>query len=263
MMNRKLNKDFIAKFLKGGEYYKLMQEICADKELSVEVRTRSEIKIYYCKGLILTLTEKGPKILAGGYYRGLDKPIFNSLSPKTYLASAKKLVRQHSNKVEFTIQQNIATSNQSKEDKYFVVDMEWQFPQSDIPKERRLPKSRIDIVAIERSTNNIILFELKQGEGALDGKSGVEDHLKKSNELINSGKFRNHLHKDMRNIIEGKKALGLIDYDLPETFGDIKQMFIFAYDTDMAYTNYKQNYEPILEAEGVKTLYIDTRYRLL
>ena len=67
----------------------------------------------------------------------------------------------------------------------------------------------------------------------------------------------------MRNIIEGKKALGLIDYDLPDTFGDIKQMFIFAYDNDVAVETYKRNFEPMLEAEGVKTLYIDTRYRLL
>jgi hypothetical protein len=262
-MSRKLKEDFIVKFLKGGEYYKLMQEVRADKELSVEIRTKSEIKIYYCKGLILTLTEKGAKILSSGYFKGLEEPIFNPSSPKEYLSWAKRLVRQHSNKVEFTIQQNIATSNQSKEAKYFVVDMEWQFPQSEIKEENRLPKSRIDIVAIERSTNDIVLFELKQGDGALDGNSGVKDHLRKSNKLIQDPRFRNKLQEDVKSIIEDKKALGLIDYELPETFGNIKQMFIFAYDTDTAYETYKRNFASMLEAEGVKTLYIDTRYRLL
>lgn len=262
-MSRKLNEDFKNKFLKGGEYYKLMQVVRADKELSVEVRTKSEIKVYYCKGLILTLTEKGPIILSSGYYRGIEQPFFNPASPEAYIKLAKKLVRQHSNKVEFTIQQNIATSNQSKDAKYFVVDMEWQLPQSKIDKKDRLPKSRIDIVAIERTTNDIVLFELKQGEGALDGDSGVEDHLRKSKKLIQDPRFRNQLQEDVRNIIEDKKALGLIDYDLPATFGDIKQMFIFAYDNDVAVETYKRNFEPMLEAEGVKTLYIDTRYRLL
>lgn len=258
-MNRKLDKDFIAHFKNGGKYHKLFSAVKTDPELTLEIRINSEIKVYYNKGLILTLARKGEKLLSDGYCRDSAKPELDLNAPETYLDAAKKLIRNHSRKVEFTIQQKIAAANQLPDCEYFVVDMEWQYPQGDIPEAERLYKSRIDIVAVERSTNDIVLFELKQGTGALSGDSGVDGHYNKSYSLIAHSDFCRHLEQDVRNILCDKVELGLIDFEIPERFGIVKQMFIFAYDKDAARDNYERNFACGLEKSGVSSIYIDTR----
>lgn len=261
-MQRKLTPDFIKDFKPGGKYDSIIPAVKADSDLSLEIRTKSEVKIYYNKGLILTINNKGVIILSDGYFRNQERPTFDLKSPQRYFAKAKELIRAHSRKTEFTIQQNIAMSNQSSDSSYFVVDMEWQYPQYDIPSDDRLAKSRIDIIAIEKETNDIILFELKQGTDALNGASGVEDHLRKTSCLISNSKLCSHLREDVRNIIEAKNALGLTDYPLPDDFGNIRQMFIFAYNDDRALAEYRRRFVPILENAGVETKYIDTRFKL-
>ena len=258
-MHRKLDRDFIAHFKKGGKYDMLLSAIKEDPELSVEIRINSEIKVYYTKGLVLTLSKKGETLLSDGYCRDIVKPVLDLNAPEEYLDMAKGLIRKHSRKVEFTIQQKIAASNQSSDNEYFVVDMEWQYPQSDIPEEDRLNKSRIDIVAIERSTNDIVLFELKQGTGSLFGGSGVDGHYLKSALLMQNRDFCLHLEQDVRNILSDKVELGLIDYSVPNKFGRIKQMFIFAYERASAREVYEKDFADALEKLGVSTIYIDTR----
>lgn len=259
-MNRKLDKDFIVHFKEGGKYHKLLSAVKADHELTLEIRINSEIKVYYNKGLVLTLSRKGEKPLSDGYCRDSVKPKLDLNSPETYLDAAKRLIISHSRKIEFTIQQKIAAANQLSDSEYFVVDMEWQYPQGDIPEAERLYKSRIDIVAVERSTNDIVLFELKQGTGALSGDSGVDGHYYKSTLLMGNNDFCRHLEQDVRNILNDKVELGLIDYEIPERFGIVKQMFIYAYDKDAARERYERNFAFELEKLGVSSIYIDTRF---
>ena len=52
---------------------------------------------------------------------------------RKYFKSAKWLVYKYKMGAEFAIQQNIALGNQSLDNRYLVVDMEWQFAQSKIP----------------------------------------------------------------------------------------------------------------------------------
>lgn len=69
--------------------------------------------------------------------------------------------------------------------------MEWQLPQADIKKEERISRTRIDLVVVDtqkndKGENDIYLGELKVGMDAIGGKSGIIDHIEKTNKLINS-----------------------------------------------------------------------------
>jgi hypothetical protein len=256
-MARKLSSQLI-KELKDGEYKHLLSAIKEDPELLLEVRTGGEAKVYYSKGLILTLSAKKVERLSPNYIKdGRPVPELDLKNPKKYLSEAKELVRAHSKKLEFSIQQNIAISNQDEDSEFFIVDMEYQFPQNDIPKEERLnDKTRIDLVGIERNTGDIVLFELKQGLSALSGKSGAEDHFTKTNTHIKDTKFCKALKEDIASIIEDKKELGLIGMNVPDPSGEIKMRYIFAYNNDSDRQCYEERY-------GLyPTLYIGTRYKL-
>jgi hypothetical protein len=256
-MARKLTPELI-KELKEGKFKKLLSEIKNDPELSLEIRTGGEAKVYYSKGLILTLSTKKVERLSSMYIKdGRPVPELDLKNPKKYLSEAKELVRTHSKKLEFSIQQNIAMSNQSADSEFFIVDMEYQFPQKEIPKEKRLnEKTRIDLVGIERNTGDIVLFELKQGLSALSGKSGAEDHFTRTDAHIKYPEFRKALNEDVTSIIEDKKELGLIGMNVPELSGKIKMLYIFAYNND----GDREYYEKKLGSH--QTLYIDTRYKL-
>lgn len=258
-MARTLTPELIGK-LKEGKYTKILREIIQDPELSLEVRTGGEAKVYYNKGCVLTLSAKKIKGLDPKYIKdGRQVPVLDLKNPKKYLSEAKELVRAHSKKLEFSIQQNIAKSNQNLDSEYFVVDMEYQFPQHNIPKEQRLgERTRIDLVGIKRKTGDIILFELKQGLSALSGKSGAGDHFDKMTKHIKNGDFCKVLREDVSAIIKDKKELGIIPANAPEPKldGNITIMYIFAYNSDRERVEYEKKYG------SYETIYIDTRYKL-
>lgn len=261
-MARKLNNNLKRELL-FGKYSRILEYVKRDPELTIEVRMNSEAKIYYKKCLILTISSNHePKKLAEGYYKKtiLPKPTLDLNNPDKYFKESKQLVLIKGKYGEFTIQQSIADSNKTKNNKYFIVDMEYAIPQGKIKKEDRLPYSRIDLVGIDNENNNIILFELKYGSGALAGDSGVRDHYEKMNKLLENDYFHNTIKQDVKNIIQDKIDLGLIDYSLPKSLNDIKMMFIYAYNSDEELKEYKELYSK--EIENVETIYIDTRYIL-
>jgi hypothetical protein len=106
------------------------------------------------------------------------------------LKQAKKLVYNHKIGLEFSVQQNIALGNRSFNNRFLVVDMEWEFSQAGIKKTERVGRTRIDLIIVdtqvnEFGTNDIYLTELKVGTGAVGGKSGIIDHYGHENEVSN------------------------------------------------------------------------------
>ena len=234
-MARQLSQNLIAKLSKGGEWHKLMKDIAADKDLTSEIRA-GRLTVYFQKGRLLEIREKKIDTLDSGYYTGCVKfflekiqngffpsssispepVVFDPNNAKPYLKWAKTAIGTFNfihNKREFIIQQRILKENSSKDSNYLALDLEYQFEQGNIPKDQRIDKSRIDIVAIEKETNDIVLFELKQGSGAVDGKSGIEDHIRKTNIHIANTTFCENLRNDLSQIISQKIALGLLDCD--------------------------------------------------
>ena len=231
---RAITDEHLQAYLKGGCLQRLFNVIKEDPELSFEIRVKNEVMIYYHKDRILTISYcKGkPSIdtLSEKYYKNDTPPsvsfedgdLIQTLRDKSqlrqYFREAKRLVGSYKAGLEFEVQQNIALGNRSFSNRFVVVDMEWQLPQSDIKKEERISKTRFDLVVVdmkrnERGENDVYLGELKVGMGATGGKSGIVAHIKKTNEFMKSPKACDVLRADVERIIRQKAALGLLEGD--------------------------------------------------
>lgn len=231
---RTITDEHLQAYQEGGCLQKLFDVIKEDPELSFEIRMNNKVMIYYHKDRILTISYcKGkPSIdtLSEKYYKNATPPsvsfedgdLIQTLRDKRqlrlYFREAKRLVGSYKAGLEFEVQQNIALGNRSFSNRFVVVDMEWQLPQSDIKKEERISRTRIDLVVVdmkrnERGENDIYLSELKVGMDATGDKSGIIDHIEKTNKLIRSPKACAVLRKDVESIIRQKGALGLFEGD--------------------------------------------------
>jgi len=231
---RTITDEHLQAYQEGGCLQKLFDVIKEDPELSFEIRMNNKVMIYYHKDRILTISYcKGKPsidILSEKYYKNATPPsvsfedgdLIQTLRDKSqlrqYFRKAKRLVSSYKEGLEFEVQQNIALGNRSFSNRFVVVDMEWQLPQSDIKKEERIGRTRIDLVVVdmkrnERGENDIYLGELKVGMGATGGKSGIDAHIEKTNKLICSPKACAVLRADVERIIRQKAALGLLEGD--------------------------------------------------
>ena len=68
-------------------------------------------------------------------------------------------------------------------------------------------------IKIHRGLDQIYLGELKVGMDAIGGKSGIKDHIEKTNKLMKSPKACAVLRKDVESIIRQKAVLGLFEGD--------------------------------------------------
>lgn len=231
---RTITDEHLQAYQEGGCLQKLFDVIKEDPELSFEIRMNNKVMIYYHKDRILTISYcKGkPSIdtLSEKYYKNATPPsisfedgdLIQTLRDKSrlrqYFREAKRLVGSYKAGLEFEVQQNIALGNRSFSNRFVVVDMEWQLPQSNIKKEERISRTRIDLVVVdmkrnERGENDIYLGELKVGMDATDGKSGIDAHIEKTNKLICCPKACAVLRADVERIIRQKAALGLLEGD--------------------------------------------------
>ena len=231
---RTITDEHLQAYQEGGCLQKLFDVIKDDPALSFEIRMNNKVMIYYHKDRILTISYcKGkPSIdtLSEKYYKNDTPPpvsfedgdLIQTLRDKSqlrqYFREAKRLVGSYKVGEEFEVQQNIALGNRSFSNRFVVVDMEWQLPQSDIKKEERIIKTRFDLVVVdtkrnERGENDVYLGELKVGMGATGGKSGIVAHIEKTNEIMKSPKACAVLRADVERIIRQKVALGLLEGD--------------------------------------------------
>lgn len=231
---RTITDEHLQAYQEGGCLQKLFDVIKEDPALSFEIRMNNKVMIYYHKDRILTISYcKGkPSIdtLSEKYYKNATPPsvsfedgdLIQTLRDKSqlrqYFREAKLLVGSYKAGVEFEVQQNIALGNRSFSNRFVVVDMEWQLPQSDIKKEERISRTRIDLVVVDtqkndKGENDVYLGELKVGMDATDGKSGIDAHIEKTNKLICCPKACAVLRADVERIIRQKAALGLLEGD--------------------------------------------------
>ncbi len=229
---RAITNEHLQAYLEGGCLQKLFNVIKDDPELSFEIRVKNEVMIYYHKDRILTIRfckgKPSIEILSEKYYKKDTPPSvsFDDLMEtlrdtdllRKYFKEAKQLIGSYKADLEFEVQQNIASGNRSFNNRFVVVDMEWQLPQSDIKKEERISKTRFDLVVVDTKKNDmgendIYLGELKVGMGATGGKSGIEDHVIKTNKIINNAKACAALRDDVESIIRQKAKLGLFEGD--------------------------------------------------
>ena len=231
---RAITDEHLQAYQEGGCLQKLFYVIKKDPELSFEIRMKNEVMIYHHKDRILTIHfSKGKPsidILSEKYYKNatppsvsfkyddLEETLKQTDQLRRYFKEAKRLVDTYKSGLEFEVQQNIALGNHSFNNRFVVVDMEWQLPQADIKKEERISRTRFDLVMVDTKKNDmgkndIYLGELKVGMGAIGGKSGIEDHVNKTEKFISNAKACAALRKDVESIIRQKAVLGLFEGD--------------------------------------------------
>jgi hypothetical protein len=234
--------------------------------------------VYYRKKKVLTV-KKGKRInlLDKEYvgdlveYKKLEQS-FNIKSKKSieeYFKKAKRYAYNHSYGIEFEFQQNILRGNSSYSNRYMVVDMEWAFSQANIDKDERICKTPIDLLVVDTELNSngyndIYMAELKVGNNAQDGKSGIRDHIKKNDELINHPLDCEALRNDVINIVEQKRELGILDGTPKELkFVDgqkPKTMLVLAYRNNDEYLRFVD--EVRAYEDELKVIYYDMNIKL-
>lgn len=258
-MARAINKSMEHRLL-NGIYNKILVEVKKDHDLNLEVRTSSKIIIYYKKTKILTLFSRreDPELLSKGYWKNQSVLKFDISRPGKYFQEAKKLVDKYkiikSNK-EFGIQQKISIDNKETRNRYWIIDMEYQFAQN-IIKNRTNKNTRFDLVGIDLKESKIVLMELKQGQDSSKGVSGINDHVEKFEEHIAHEDFRKWLRVDVKSIIKTKVKLGLFNSNILNFITNIEKMCIdfvvvFAYQNIAERSQYLDNFPE------VETIFID------
>ena len=257
-MARKINKNLLER-LKKGDLLELFNYIKSDNDLRFEVRREGKACIYYRKGKALEIGLRSfsadKKYVKNTDFSMPDTKLAKE-NPVEYFKLIKEIIDNWVDNIkkrpEFDTQQNIAKNNQEIEDKYIILDMEYNFPQSEIAKTDRIKQAGFDLLGLERKTGKVVFFEVKKGLERLKGKAGIHSHIKDFEKYL-FGKhkvfFRGVLENDIRNIISDKVALGLIaDYGLPPDFqinDDVEFIFVF----EPVNKDDKRNYESIYDEE--------------
>ena len=231
---RKIDEKLIDRMIKG-DLSPLLDYIKSDKELRLEVRRNGDAYVYYRKGKALEIKtlKVDPK------YGNVPPPNLAISNPTEYFEYIKKTIDkwlENNPRPEFDTQQNVAISNQDVTDKYVILDMEYAFEQNQIEKNEREKRGVFDLLGIETETNKIIFFEVKKGMGATGGKSGIEEHINDFENYLfgkNSETFRANLFQDIKNIIEDKTRLGVLNGLSPlDSFSQKDPDLVFVFHPD-------------------------------
>ena len=281
-MSRSLSSASLSKYLVGGIYYDFLQYVKADKELAFEIRMKDEVMIYCQKNLILRIshrknTSDNITMLNPRYYTnrkdGLTLTVqLNGSSDlqdihkvRQYFKEAKALCKTYKSHDEFIVQQQYKAEHSSFDGDYIAIDMEWAPDQTAIPMEYRLKdKTKIDLLVVSNKPNEegkheIYLAEVKCGLGAVEGKSGIEDHVRMSQAIINNVYVRQILFEDVMSFIKQKRQLQLLEgtpiqYDFSER---PKIMFILANSSDYDKLSFNRIINNLSEAgRDIKIEYI-------
>ncbi|UBM61552.1 hypothetical protein LA303_09005 [Candidatus Sulfidibacterium hydrothermale] len=255
---RKIDNKLIARMI-NGDLSPLLDYIKSDNELRIEVRQDGDAYVYYRKGKALEIKtlKVDPK------YGNIPPTNLAISNPAEYFEHIKKTIDkwlEGNPRHEFDTQQNIAKSNQDITDKYVILDMEYAFEQNQIEKNNREKRAVFDLLGIERETNKIIFFEVKKGMDATKGKSGIEEHINDFENYLygkNSDTFRTNLFQDIKNIIEDKTRLGILNgLNLFDSYSqkDPDLVFVFHPDNDSQIqdfsTELKNRYKLIIVNEN-------------
>ena len=232
-MARRLSSEHLLKYLEGGIYHDFLQYVISDKELAFEIRVKDEVMIYCQKNLILKISHRknasdNITMLNPRYYTNRKDGLSLSVqlmepadlqdadNVRQYFEDAKALCKKYKSHDEFIVQQQYKSEHNSFSGKYLTIDMEWAPEQAKIPVEYRVAKTKVDLLIVSNEPNEegkheVYLAEVKCGLGAVDGKSGIEDHVRMSQGIINNVYVRQALLQDVTSIIKQKTQLQLFE----------------------------------------------------
>lgn len=223
---RGLSDTFI-KELKSGFLKPVLDTVRSDPTLCLEIR-KNYINIYYRGGNILKITQRKRKNVS--FLAHFEKKYFSEATPilpqcllnapedvSNWISSVPSLKHVmdiwfdlHPRKERELQQLMLRENNLVKNADYFICDIEYTQPDSEY---------RFDIIAIHwpsssaKDLNNkksgMTFIEIKQGDKALKGNSGIGKHIDKINEfLVNQDNLKD-IQNEMQKIFQQKADLGL------------------------------------------------------
>jgi len=228
---RGINKDFAAAF-KLTELNKLYKK--HRDELIIGVRN-NYLNLYYNCDSIAKVEYKQRKVICeidkyyldGNHYKGSDKTkkIDTSEIYKNY-----QIIKANSNGKATDEKKSqsklVLLNNNNNFSKWYCFDIEWvkAFGNQQQKDEAKF-NGRFDIMAIsKKKPHKVALIELKYGNGAIGGESGIFKHIED---------FKKHQDKkcfdkfEICQIIESQKFLGI---DLPDSLKNLSIMDIGGYE---------------------------------
>jgi hypothetical protein len=227
--NRLIEENFFDDLLKG-QLRNLLSIVHQDQTLDLQIR-QNQVHIYYRGGKILDIKPQGPQDYIfkfdWNYFQDPNNksiPVIKSildLSSSDFLAFfpiAKQamdtfLSKKKSEEREFQ-QLVVRTNNYSSlanSTDYFIVDIEYAHL-----------SSRFDLIAIEWKSEatlrklqgnykpKLMIIEMKFGDGALGGKSGLNKHHQDILSFISNKILSQNFILEMENLFMQKIQLGLI-----------------------------------------------------
>lgn len=281
-MSRKINSKLLER-MTSGDLLPLLNYIKSDNDLRIEVRQGGKAFVYYRKGKALEIGLRkfsvDEKYVRNTAYSIPDMDLLKS-NPTAYFKQMKIIIDNYVDnrmkRKEFDVQQNIASCNQGKYDKYIIIDMEYAFPQDNLEETKREKRASFDLLGLERETGKVVFFEVKTGGDALAGNAGIKTHIEDFERYLfgkNKEFFREILKNDIINIISDKRELGILDYSLPESYeiddDNIDVIFVYQPDTKTSIRDYCKTFNQEVNKTKLKrqynTLYVspENKYKLL
>jgi len=228
-MKRSLDDEFLID-LKEGKLINLLKRIKKDSTLDLQFRGDS-VDVYYRGGKVLNLKNN-----TDSYTAKIDKNYFKDeiidfkaddiqdwIDKLPLIKQARDFhYTENKNTAEREFQQLIIRTNNyertSNSSDIFITDMEYDFNVGTSDKK----KGQIDLIGIEWSTNQrsknglntkLAFIEVKFGNGAVSGKSGLEDHLNDIKEYLTSyKKDYENLRDDTLKVFQQKRELELYSF---------------------------------------------------
>jgi hypothetical protein len=241
-IGRKINPKLIEE-LKEGDLTILLDILKKNQHIfRLESRLGGKCYVYYKKCKILELGLRSAKIDSKYFEKGETLENIRELikdSPKEYLKITKDTVDlwlERNPKDEFEAQQKIASINDEFTSDYLILDMEYNFSQKGIKKNERLKQAGFDLLGLNKTSGEIILFEVKKGLYALEKKAGIASHIKDFEDYLilsgNKEKYISNLVQDVKNILNDKIKLGLLDEsNIPYKIVSDRIDFVFILDS--------------------------------
>ena len=251
MKERKITTEMLDAFL-YGELHSLLDAVKKDDTLDLELRGDS-VNIYYRGGSLFKITEKKGKytVFFNKKYCMTDNYVLEEYPDVKTAVDNIPFYKQamdwwfHAHpKYEREFQQIIARENNnlgniSRGTDYYIADIEYANKVDAADK-----SARFDMVALKwisdgatrKDVNKVslALVEVKFGNGALQGKAGVSDHLKDFQHFLSDQKLLQAFCEDMSTVFSQKCKLGLVDglqakqFDVNISWENPEVIFVFA-----------------------------------
>jgi len=236
-ITRGISKDFADKFLKSDLYKFYLKN---NHELIIGVRNNYLNLYYNCDSIAKIKHTKGDIVCEIDKYY-LDGKHYNSKArEKHFRISQNKIIEKYSDiknhsETKTTPEKKIQSklfilNNQNSNSNWYCIDLEYvkAFRNKD-EKDKANFNGRFDIIAISKvKPYKIALIELKYGNGAIGGTSGIYKHVKDFIKFIDKKYFEQHLKQEIIEILNSQKNLDInIPFELPNLEDILQPDFYF------------------------------------